>query len=487
MIPIRDILARLESHGLLASAGPDTDLAIEGITDDSRKVRAGSLFVAIRGHREDGHDHLRDAAEAGAAAAIVETPNTELNLPQFRVTDGRRAAAIAASVVFGDPWTRLTLIGVTGTNGKTTTVHIARHVLSQQRPTASMGTLGVIDTAGVREAIQLTTPGPIEFQRRLSELAAAGATCVVAEVSSHALAQSRVAGASFDVAAFTNLTRDHLDYHADLDDYRHTKLRLVDLLGGDGTLVVNADEPAWAVMPGSHRRISYGIRAEADCAARNVELSGLGSSWTLVTGGAEYEVRSSLAGEFNVSNALAAVSVAAALDLDMAVTADALATVPPVPGRLESIASDPRVLRDYAHTPDALGRALGALRPAVRGRLIVVFGCGGDRDPGKRPLMGRAAAAAADYSIVTSDNPRSEPPEAVIADILPGLAGAPHEVIVDRRAAIARALELAGADDVILLAGKGHEDYQIIGDVRRPFDEAEVVAELLAEGAGGAG
>ncbi|HSG81252.1 MAG TPA: cyanophycin synthetase, partial [Gemmatimonadota bacterium] len=189
--------------------------------------------------------------------------------------------------------------------------------------------------------------------------------------------------------------------------------------------------------------------------------------------------------EFNVSNALAAVGIAAALDLDMAATADALASVPAVPGRLEVIADEPLVLRDYAHTPDALQRALGALRPSVKGRLIVVFGCGGDRDPGKRPLMGRAAAAAADYSVVTSDNPRSEPPEAVIADILPGLGGAAHEVIVDRRAAIARALELAGADDVVLLAGKGHEDYQIIGDARRPFDEAAIVSELLGERPGG--
>ncbi len=485
MIPIRDILARLESLGLLASAGPDTDLAIEGISDDSRKVRAGSLFVAIRGYREDGHDHLRDAAEAGAAAAIVETPNSELSLPQYRVVDGRRAAAVAASVVFGEPSTRLALVGVTGTNGKTTTVHIARHVLSQQRPTASIGTLGVIDTAGVREGIHLTTPGPIEFHRRLSELAAMGADCVVAEVSSHALAQSRVEGASFDVGVFTNLTRDHLDYHADFDEYRETKLRLADLVTSDGTLVVNADEPAWAEMRVGHRRISYGLQTEADCMARDVELGRLSSSWTLATRGSEFDVELSLAGEFNVSNALAAVGIAAALDLDMAATADALASVPAVPGRLEVIADEPLVLRDYAHTPDALQRALGALRPSVKGRLIVVFGCGGDRDPGKRPLMGRAAAAAADYSVVTSDNPRSEPPEAVIADILPGLGGAAHEVIVDRRAAIARALELAGADDVVLLAGKGHEDYQIIGDARRPFDEAAIVSELLGERPGG--
>jgi UDP-N-acetylmuramoyl-L-alanyl-D-glutamate--2,6-diaminopimelate ligase len=479
VIPIRDILARLESFGLLATTGPATDLAVAGISDDSRKVRAGDLYVAIRGYIDDGHRHLKDAAEAGAAAALIETPSPELNLPQFRVSDGRRAAAIAASVVFGDPADRLSLVGVTGTNGKTTTVHIARHLLATRMPTASIGTLGVVTASGDWETTQLTTPGPIEFQRRLAGLEQSGAECVVAEVSSHALAQHRVDGASFDVGVFTNLSRDHLDYHADFDEYRDTKRRLADLVASNGSLVVNGDEPAWSSLLSDGRCLRYGLVADADYAARDVRMGERGSSWTLVAPDAEIEVTLPLPGEFNVHNALAAVGVTAAFDFDLGMTSDALATVPAVPGRLEVIADSPLVLRDYAHTPDALRRALAALRPLVKGRLIVVFGCGGDRDPGKRPLMGEAAAEGADYSIVTSDNPRGEPPEAIVAEIVPGLGAADHEVIVDRRAAIARSLEIAGISDAVLLAGKGHEDYQVVGDEKRPFDEAVIVEEFL--------
>ena len=485
MIPIRDILARLESLGLLASTGPEIDLAITGVSDDSREVRAGDLFVAVKGSTDDGHRHIRDAAEAGAVAALLETPEPELNLPQFRVSDGRRAAAIAASVMFGDPGDRLSLVGVTGTNGKTTTVHIARHLLARKMATASIGTLGVIDTAGNREATKLTTPGPIEFHRRLAGLEASGAECVVAEVSSHALSQSRVEGADFDVGAFTNLSRDHFDYHADFEEYKSIKRRLADLVGPDGTLVVNADEPAWGELPGGHRWIRFGLKSDADYTARDVQLKAGASSWTLVAPDEEVGVKLPLSGEFNISNALAAVGIGAAFDLDVVTMADSLTSVPAVPGRLEVIAMSPLVLRDYAHTPDALKRALSALRPFVEGRLIVVFGCGGDRDPGKRPLMGEAAAKGADYSIVTTDNPRSEPPAAIIDDILPGLGAAAHEVIVDRRDAIKRSLELAGSDDAVLLAGKGHEDYQVIGGSTRPFDEAVIVSEVLAELRGG--
>ncbi|NIR46126.1 MAG: UDP-N-acetylmuramoyl-L-alanyl-D-glutamate--2,6-diaminopimelate ligase [Gemmatimonadetes bacterium] len=486
MIPIRVVLDRLVAHGLLASPGPETDRAVTGITDDSRAVRAGDLYVAVRGYVHDGHDYLKDAAEAGAVAALVETPNAAVHLPQFRVTDGRRAAAVAASVVFGHGAGGPRLVGVTGTNGKTTTVHIARHLLSASMPTASIGTLGVVDAEGRREATQLTTPGPVDFQRRLAALREGGAECVVAEVSSHALTQGRVEGAAFEVAAFTNLTRDHLDYHADADAYRAAKARLADLVTGDGTLVVNADEAAWADLPRDRRWIRFALEAEADYRAREIELGPHGSRWTLSAPDVELDVTLPLPGDFNVANALAAVGIARAFGLDIGVTADLLATVPPVPGRLEVIASTPLVIRDYAHTPEALRRALAALRPAVAGRLIVVFGCGGDRDAGKRPLMGQAAVEGADHAIVTSDNPRHEPPDAIIADIVPGMGSGSYEVIVDRRRAIARALKLADAGDAVLLAGKGHEEYQIVGDERRPFDEAVLVGELLAEKRGDA-
>ncbi len=291
-------------------------------------------------------------------------------------------------------------------------------------------------------------------------------------------------GARFDVGVFTNLSRDHLDYHADLDEYRSAKLRLAELVAADGALVINADDPAWSDLLGREDAISYGLIGDAEYRARDVKLGPRGSSWMLITPRAEARVELPLLGRFNVVNALAAAAAAGVLGVEPALTAEALADAHSVPGRLEVLARAPLVVRDYAHTPDALKEALGALRPLVAGRLIVVFGCGGDRDPGKRPLMGRAAAEGSDYVVVTSDNPRTEPPERIIADILPGLEGAAYEQVVERHAAIARALELAEMGDVVLLAGKGHELEQIIGDERRPFDEAAIVSELLAEGLG---
>lgn len=483
MIPIADVLARLDSAGLLQGPGPAVDLTVSGISADSRQVGAGDLYCAIRGYVHDGHDFLKEAEAAGAVAALVESPRAELDLLQIRVSDGRRAAALAAQVVYGEPAAGLRLIGVTGTNGKTTTVHLTRHILARRFASGSIGTLGAVGPSGVRELGELTTPGPIEFARRLAMLKQDEAECVIAEVSSHALSQGRVDGVAFEVAAFTNLSRDHLDYHSDFDGYRAAKARLADLVSAGGTLVINADEPAWSDLTG-RTAVRFGISSEAEYTARDIRLGRTGSRWRLVTPAGEVEVKLPLMGEFNVSNALAAAAVAGLFGFGPDVIREALSEVPPVPGRLEVLAERPLVLRDYAHTPDALRRALAALRTVATTRLIVVFGCGGDRDPGKRPLMGQAAAAGADFSIVTSDNPRSEEPEAIIADITPGLGTAEHEVVPDRRAAIARALQIAGPEDTILLAGKGHEEYQIIGDEVRPFDEAVVVAELLAGGRG---
>jgi UDP-N-acetylmuramoyl-L-alanyl-D-glutamate--2,6-diaminopimelate ligase len=289
-----------------------------------------------------------------------------------------------------------------------------------------------------------------------------------------------VDGVAFDVGVFTNLSRDHLDYHAGFDEYRNTKLRLVDLVRSGGTLVVNADEPAWSGIGEGKRVVRFGLEGMAEYRARKVELRATGSNWILSGPQGETAVELPLLGEFNVANALAAAAVAGESGMDLRAIAEALASTPPVLGRLEVLSQEPLVLRDYAHTPDALRRALLALRPLVRGRLICLFGCGGDRDRGKRPQMGRAAAEGADLVIVTSDNPRTEPPEAIIAEILPGLEGVEFESEVNRRSAIARALDLAEPGDAVLLAGKGHEDYQIVGTERRPFDEAVVVRELLA-------
>jgi len=482
VIRIADVLARLQSHGLIVQPVPATEITVTGVSDDSREVKAGDLYCAIRGYVHDGHRYLEDVAEAGAAAALVETPEPGVDLPQFKVADSRRAAAIAAQVVFGDPAADLKLVGVTGTNGKTTTVHLARHILSQRYRSGSLGTLGVIGATGECEETGLTTPGPIEFARRLAELKKDGVEYVVAEISSHALSQGRVDGVAFDVGVFTNLSRDHLDYHADFDEYRATKTHLAELIAADGTVVVNADDPAWSDIPDRGHLIRYGLRTESDYMASDIKLGLTGSSWTLVSPEGPVPVTLPLPGEFNVSNALAASAVAGAFDFEATEIAESLATAPPVPGRLEVLSNQPFIVRDYAHTPDALRRALEALRPLVSGKLIVVFGCGGDRDAGKRPLMGQVAAQGADYSIVTTDNPRSEGPQAIIDEILPGLGSAPHEVIVDRRKAISRAIELADAEDAVVLAGKGHEVYQIIGDDRKPFDEALIVEELLSVG-----
>jgi UDP-N-acetylmuramoyl-L-alanyl-D-glutamate--2,6-diaminopimelate ligase len=302
------------------------------------------------------------------------------------------------------------------------------------------------------------------------------------EVSSHALDQRRVEGVAFDAAVFTNLTRDHLDYHGTMDAYLAAKARLVEYLGPRGAAVVNADDPAWASLGRAPRVVVFTTRgAEADVAVQDARYGPGGTEATLVIGRDRATLRLPLIGDFNVDNAAGAAAAAWALGVGIDDIAARLATLPQVPGRLELLHDAPAVLRDYSHTPDSLERALAAVRPFTRGRLIVVFGAGGDRDRGKRPEMGRIAEAGADVAIVTSDNPRTEDPERILDDIEAGMTRRDHERIEDRRAAIARALELAGPDDTVLLAGKGHETYQIRGTTTYPFDEAEIVHELLAE------
>lgn len=474
----------MDRLGLLAGpASLSQDPVCSGCADDSRRVRPGDLFCAVRGTRDDGHRYLSSAAAAGAAAALVETADPSLALPQVQVRDSRRAAAHAAQALYGDPGEGLALVGVTGTNGKTTTAQLTRHLLAGRWPTGSIGTLGLGRPDGRFVETGLTTPGPVDFTAAVAALREAGARAVVTEVSSHALQQARVDGFAFAVAVFTNLTRDHLDYHRNVEDYRRSKLRLATLLREDGALVVNADDPAWApLLEGAGRVETFGLRAPARFRAEELELTPAGSRWRLCTPGGAAEVELPLLGEYNVANALAAAAAAAALGLETDEIAERLSSAPAVPGRLERLAESPvLVLCDYAHTPDAIARALAAVRPLAAGRLVIVFGAGGDRDRAKRPLMGRAAAEGADLVIVTSDNPRSEDPRAIIADIVAGLpAGCAVETIVDRETAIARALDLAAPGDVVLLAGKGHETCQVIGDRKIPFDERAIVSRLLA-------
>jgi UDP-N-acetylmuramoyl-L-alanyl-D-glutamate--2,6-diaminopimelate ligase len=477
-------VARLEQDGLLSEADAG-DVIFTGVTDDSRDARPGDLFCAWSGTSHDAHHHAPDAVAAGAVALLVERRLPELAVPQVVVKDGRRAAALAASASWGDPQDALVLVGVTGTNGKTTSVWILRHVLGARFRTASLGTLGVIldDGSALEGTESLTTPGPVELARTLRLLVDRGVEAVAMEVSSHALAQGRVHSLLFDAALFTNLSRDHLDFHGTLDAYLQAKLRLAELLRPGGWAVTNADDAAWQAVSGvAERTLSFGTLEAAEVRALEVEFDGYGARFRLETAARALDATLPLPGAFNVHNALGAAAVALALGFSPEDVAARLATVPQVPGRLERIADQPcPVLRDYAHTPDALERVLAALRPLVEGRLIVVFGAGGDRDRGKRPLMGAIAEAGADLAIVTSDNPRTEDPDAIIAEIEVGMKRGVHRRVTDRRAAIAEALAMAGPADLILLAGKGHEDYQIIGRDKQSFDERVIVSELLGQ------
>lgn len=458
---------------------------MEGVSQDSRSTGPGDLFLAWAGTAHDAHDFLADAVDAGAAAAVVERFVPDVGVPQLRVVDGRAAAALAADRVLGRPGRSLHLVGVTGTNGKTTTTVLARHLLQRSRPAAAVGTLGLVEPSGdVRPGTEgLTTPGPVRIARWMRGLVDEGVEAVVVEASSHALEQRRLDGLPFATAVYTNLTRDHLDYHESEEAYFAAKARLLGLVREEGAAVVHAGVEAWEELPvGRLRTVRYTAGEEpADLRARDVEPGIDGCRFRMETDDAAADVTMPLPGRFNVENALAAVGVALAAGISLDEAAAGLAEAPQVPGRLEVVVREPfTVLIDYAHTPDALERVVAALRPVVPGRLTVLFGAGGDRDREKRPLMGRAVAGTADRIVVTSDNPRSEDPDRIIDEIEPGLEGAPHTRITERREAIAHVLESAREGEVILLAGKGHERHQEIGSERLPFDERAIVRDFVS-------
>lgn len=482
----RDVIVNaLRDAGLLAGTRGHVPDTFPALTDDSRHVEPRGLFVAVRGSAQDGHDFL-DAARAGGAAAALVEDATRTDLPTLVVNAGqtRQAAAVAAAAAYGWPARALRLAAVTGTNGKSTTVHMLRHLLDQPAGSAaSIGTLGIrvgSQGAPLEGGSGLTTPGPVELQRVLRALADAGVRTVAMEMSSHALDQHRAEGIRFDAGVFTNLTRDHLDYHGTMARYFAAKALLAKQIADAGAQVVNADDEAWAKLPDRGRRVRFSVEGrDAEVWVSGAELHAKGSDFVLHAGGEEHDVTLPLLGGFNISNALAAAAAAWAMGRAPADIAARLATMPQVPGRMERLFNDPAVLRDYAHTPDSLTRALAALRPFAAGRLICVFGAGGDRDRGKRPLMGAAAAQGADVVIVTSDNPRTEPPDQIIDDIVAGIERTDYIREVDRRAAIAHALRIAKPGDVVLLAGKGHETYQVVGTTRHPFDERAIVRALL--------
>jgi UDP-N-acetylmuramoyl-L-alanyl-D-glutamate--2,6-diaminopimelate ligase len=469
---------------------------IRGVAYDSRKVAPGEIFVAIPGLKQDGRRYVEDALARGATAVVLEGADLLEGRSVARVLVGSTRAALArlADAYFGHPSGSLTAIGITGTNGKTTTSFLVDGLLAAQgRRTGLIGTVQYRIGALSIPAGQ-TTPEALETQQLLRRMVDEGVTSVAMEVSSHALALSRVEGIDFDVAVFTNLTQDHLDFHVTMDAYRDAKRHLFVLLAAGHkptrTAVVNADDASGLAMVADLplHTLTYGVRGRADVRPTRWSSGSEGIRMNVRTPAGHLDIASPLVGEHNVENLLAATGVGIALGMEPALIARALGSVGSVPGRFERVeAGQPfLVVVDYAHTPDALERTLETARKlrGPGGRLAVVFGCGGDRDRGKRPLMGGIAARLADRVWVTSDNPRSEPPEAIIADIVAGIPGGialdRHETIPDRKAAIQRALTWAGAGDVVVIAGKGHETYQIIGSDVLPFDDRAQARAALA-------
>ncbi len=477
-IELARLIARLPADALVTGIA---SVRVTGVENDSRNVRPGALFVALRGAHEDGHTFLPDAIANGAVAVVLEV-SPAVRLPSrvcvVTVADSRRALSTLAATFYGDPSHALDVVGVTGTNGKTTTVHMLQAVLDGAGvPCGTIGTIGA--SFGPRSwTLANTTPLPPELHGLLASMRDAGARSVVMEVSSHALALERVDDVRFRVAVLTNVTRDHLDFHETLDAYASAKRRLFSL--ARHTVLNAGDEHGarWAseLTARGVGVTTYGERSGADVVPSDVVATPEESRFTL--DGTRFRLR--LPGRFNVRNALATIAVARELGIGDATSARGLANLERVPGRMERLRDDGvDVVIDYAHTPDALEHALGALRETVTGKLAVVFGCGGDRDRGKRPEMGAMAARLADRLYVTSDNPRSEDPRAIVEEIVAGIGSRPHVVELDRRRAIERSISEAQPGDVVLVAGKGHETYQIVGSEILEFDDAAVARHAL--------
>lgn len=479
----------LERVAVLAN-GADPAAEVVSLAYDSRRVQPGTLFFAILGTKADGHTFVPQALERGAVAVVSERPAPEgLADRWIQVCEIRRALSECARSFLGRPDHRLRLVGITGTNGKTTTAFILDSIF--RAAGIPSGLFGTVEYrfAGRTVAAGNTTPESLDLLTYMEELVRAGGRAAVLEVSSHALAQERVWGFPFSVAIFTNLTRDHLDFHKDFENYFAAKRRLFEGLGAPPPelAVLNADDPwarrLWEV--GNPRRLTFGLNADADVKVRQVSQTSEGIRATLATPHGAVEIESRLLGRANLSNILAASAAALGMEIAPEKVQEGVAALAAVPGRFERVDEGQPflVVVDYAHTDDALRNVLKTARELTKNRLLAVFGCGGDRDRSKRPLMGEAAGSLADFVVLTSDNPRSEDPLLIMNDALVGLqkSKAEHIAEVDREAAIRKALERAGAGDVVVIAGKGHETYQILKDQTIPFDDREVARRVLRE------
>jgi UDP-N-acetylmuramoyl-L-alanyl-D-glutamate--2,6-diaminopimelate ligase len=486
----------------------DPEREIQGLAFDSRRVKPGDLFVALRGHHLDGHDYLGGALKRGAAAVVVETfDGFEVPAAVVRVPDSRKALSRLAARFYDSPFLELNLIGITGTNGKTSTSYLLESILAAAglRP----GVIGTVNYrfAGKTKPAPVTTPESLDLMRLLREMADGGTTDVILEVSSHALDQGRTGDCLFQRAIFTNITRDHLDYHKTMDAYFEAKSRLFRGLekgrpgGGEPVAVINGDDPrAEALVALTKARVvTYGLGEAWDVRAEAVSADRTGLKATLITPAGERVVRSSLLGEINLYNIMAAAAAAYSLNIDLDRIVQGIDAQKVIPGRLEMVANEGglTLVVDYSHTPDALLKALKTLRPLVDQRIITVFGCGGDRDKGKRYEMGLAAGENSDRAVITSDNPRSEDPLSIMEQIEKGVRAAglkrlketpagPSEgsgylMEADRRKAIRMAVAMAGEKDLVLIAGKGHEDYQIVGGEKRNLDDRIEAALAVSE------
>ena len=479
---LRELLSKSDCFKCESPKNPE----IVGVSTDSRKITEGELFIAIPGYRDDGRRYIEDALVRGAAAVLVDEKvfkevRGKIDLPVCTASSPRYCALLLSRIMYGYPAQSLGLIGVTGTNGKTTVTYLLEAMLKE----AGLNP-GVIGTISYRWSDQVltahnTTPDPVEIQKLMADMKADGIDHVIMEVSSHALAMDRVFPPDFEYALFTNLSQDHLDFHKSMDDYFDTKARLFERLGEDGQAIINLDDDYGKRLIGrtTASLVTYGMEEGADYRGHDPALAIEGTSFSI--NGERF--RTGLVGLHNIYNVLASVALMSRMGFDTDLISRALSRVKEIPGRFERAVEGRcyHVFVDYAHTPDALAHLLEAANSLKRGRIITVFGCGGDRDRGKRPKMGRVVEENSDIAIVTSDNPRTEDPLAIIDDIREGLRRDNHIIIPDRRDAIYRAIELAKKNDIVLIAGKGHEDYQILGEETIHFDDREVTAEAVRD------